>query len=124
VKLLLDMGLARRAAEHLRAVGFDAVHLSERGLQRLPDEAILALAREEERVVVTLDADFSALLAVAGALTPSVIHLRMEGLSHWAAAEWVSAVVDAFEPDLLAGCIASVTSRGTRVRALPIAGRV
>jgi len=116
------MGLARRAAELLREAGHDAVHLSERGLQRLDDEQILALAREEQRIVVTLDADFSALLALGGALAPSVIHVRIEGLPSWAAAELIRNVAGSIGSDLSRGCVASVSARGTRVRHLPIAG--
>jgi len=120
VRLLLDMGLARRAAEWLRAAGHDAVHLSERGLQRLPDAEILALARDEGRVVVTLDADFSALLALSRAEEPSVIHIRIEGLPYWAADELIQRVIGSIEHDLQAECVASVTPGGTRVRGLPL----
>jgi hypothetical protein len=41
MKFLLDMGLAQRTAVFMRAQGFDAIHLSEQGLQRLPDEQIV-----------------------------------------------------------------------------------
>ena len=41
MKLLLDMGLAQSTAIFLRTAGYDAVHLREEGLQRLPDEQIM-----------------------------------------------------------------------------------
>jgi predicted nuclease of predicted toxin-antitoxin system len=43
MKLLLDRGLAESTAIFLRTAGYDAVHLREEGLQRLPsvtDDAI------------------------------------------------------------------------------------
>lgn len=124
MKLLLDMGLPRRSVDLLREHGYDAVHLSERGLSRLPDEGILALAAAEDRVIVTLDADFSALLSLSGALGPSVIHLRMEGLGRVEAAGTIAMVVSGLEEDLAAGCIVSVTLQGVRVRRLPVHARL
>jgi len=49
----------------LRQAGFDAVHTGEIGLAEAPDEEILRRASLEDRVVVTLDADFHALLALS-----------------------------------------------------------
>jgi hypothetical protein len=70
--------------------------------------------------VVTLDADFSALLALSGASCPSVIHLRREGLDHLAAASLIERIAAAFGDDIRAGCIASVSVRGVRIHCLPI----
>ena len=58
MKLLLDQGLPRSAAALLRDVGIDAIHVGEIGLQIAEDTEIIQRAREEEQVVVTLDADF------------------------------------------------------------------
>jgi predicted nuclease of predicted toxin-antitoxin system len=44
------------------------------------DAVILDYAREEGRVIVTLDADFHTLLALTGATFPSVVRVRIEGL--------------------------------------------
>lgn len=121
MRLLLDMGIARRAAARLRDWGFDAVHLSERGLVQLPDRGVLELAATEGRAVVTLDADFSSLLALSGAAGPSVMHIRIEGLDYESAARLIAEVAVAVDEDLAQGCIASVSERGVRVRRLPIA---
>ncbi len=67
MKLLLDQGLARTTVHHLHAIGIEAVHVGEMGLAAASDAAILDIARQEERIVVTLDADFHALLALSGA---------------------------------------------------------
>ena len=121
MRLLLDRGIARRAAARLRDRGFDAVHLSERGLVQLPDLGVLELAASEGRVVVTLDADFSALLALSGAGRPSVIHIRIEGLDWERASALIAQIASVVREDLEHGCIASVTHRGVRIRSLPVA---
>lgn len=64
-RLLLDQGLAPLAAVILRKECFDAIHMSEIGMDRADDVAILERARMEERVCVTLDHDFHAHLATA-----------------------------------------------------------
>jgi predicted nuclease of predicted toxin-antitoxin system len=114
------MGIARRAASLLRESGFDTVHLGDRGLCRLPDEDITVLARDEGRIIVTLDADFSAILALSGATHPSVIHLRIEGLRYREAARLIATVAAGLGDELEHGCIASVTEAGIRLRRLPI----
>ena len=44
------------------------------------DDEILALSLGKNAIVVTLDADFHTILAVTGAMDPSVIRLRIQGL--------------------------------------------
>jgi predicted nuclease of predicted toxin-antitoxin system len=65
-RILLDQGLAPRAAAILRRNGFDAVHIAEIGMERAEDILIPDMARTEKRICVTLDHDFHAHLATAG----------------------------------------------------------
>lgn len=44
------------------------MHASEVGLNDMDDDVIFPWARREERVVITSDADFSAMLAQSGAV--------------------------------------------------------
>lgn len=80
MKLLLDQGTPRSAADILRDAGFDAVHTGETGLAEAEDAKIIYRATREGRIVVTLDADFHALLALSQSQEPSVIRIRVEGL--------------------------------------------
>jgi len=80
MRLLLDQGTPRSTARHLAAHGIDAVHAADIGLSAASDSQILDHARTDHRVVVTLDADFHALLALSGAAVPSVVRIRPEGL--------------------------------------------
>ncbi|WP_147431122.1 DUF5615 family PIN-like protein [Thiocapsa rosea] len=64
MKLLLDQGLPRSTVQHLREHGMIVDHVAEIGLDRAPDEDIIAFARSRGQLIVTLDADFHALLVV------------------------------------------------------------
>lgn len=90
MRLLLDQGLARSAALILRQRGHDAVHVGDIALAEAMDETILDQARTDGRVVVTLDADFHAILAREGRSGPSVVRIRIEGLNAEAQADVVS----------------------------------
>lgn len=121
MKLLVDQNLAGRVAALLRDAGHDAVHVSERGLATADDGEILALARTEERVVISEDTDFGALLARAGASAPSFVLLRAaEPLTPDQQGSLLVANLGAVEDELAAGAVV-VFSRGrVRVRRLPI----
>jgi len=122
VKLLLDQGLPRGACEALARHGLDAVHTAEVGLSTASDEAIVDWADTAGRVVVTLDADFHAILARRSATSPSVLRIRAEGLRAEALAELVLDTVVVCEGDLDAGAAATVDGTGAppRIRRLPI----
>jgi predicted nuclease of predicted toxin-antitoxin system len=77
MKFLADMGISPGAVSHLRQQGYDAVHLIEQDLGRLPDDAILEKARVEARIVLTHDLDFADLMAVSRAELPSVVIFRL-----------------------------------------------
>ena len=93
MKLLLDQGLPRSAARLLREAGIDTIHVSEIGYSTADDAAILERGQTEGRIVVTLDADFHALLARSGATTPPVIRIRIEGLYGQKAADVIQVVL-------------------------------
>jgi len=120
MKLLLDQGLPRSTVFPLRAAGIDAVHVGERALATAPDSVILDIARREQRIVVTLDADFHALLAISGAAGPSVIRIRIEGLRAESLAGVLVDVLKLCKDDLSHGAMVSVTEHGVRVRRLPL----
>jgi predicted nuclease of predicted toxin-antitoxin system len=65
MKLLLDMGLAPRTADHLRQLGHDAEHLRDRGQANLSDERIVREAEQEGRIVITFDLDFARIISIA-----------------------------------------------------------
>ncbi len=77
MKFLGDVGVSTSTLRTLREAGYDAVHLREQNLHRLPDKAILEKALKEGRIVITFDLDFGDLLATSGGRLPSVIIFRL-----------------------------------------------
>lgn len=120
MRLLLDQGLPRSALLHLHNKGIDAVHVGDRGLATATDSRILDLGRAEAMVVVTLDADFHAILALSGATGPSVIRIRIEGLRGEDLARVLVNVLQVCSDELLKGAMVSVTENGVRIRRLPV----
>lgn len=120
MKLLLDQGLPRSTVQKLHRLGLEAVHVGELGLASASDASILEFAREKELVVVTLDADFHALLAFAGAIGPSAIRVRIEGLRAEELANLLTKALEVCSEEVRQGAMVSVTDNGVRVRRLPL----
>lgn len=120
MKILLDEGLPKRAAALLRDRGIDAFHITEIADASTADHVILEEARNAGRVVVTLDADFHALLAVKGWATPSVIRIRREGLSAEDVRDLVIHLLSDHQAALLSGVALSVRAHLVGIRKLPL----
>jgi predicted nuclease of predicted toxin-antitoxin system len=85
------------------------------------DDEILAWSATGA-IVVTLDADFHAILAVSGASGPSVIRLRIQGLRAPELTALIEKVVAEFQKDLQGGCLITVKAHKTTCHRLPIGG--
>jgi len=122
MKLLLDQGLPRSTVRHLRDNGIEGSHVAELGLASASDAAILEVSLKQGSVLVTLDADFHARLALSGASGPSVIRIRIEGLRAENLASLLAKVLEVSSEDLLRGSMISVTEGNIRIRRLPLLG--
>ncbi len=120
MKLLLDQGIPRSTAVLLRERGIDAIHVGEIGMATAADEAIIEYARSNGNSVVTLDADFHSLIAVAGASRPSVVRLRVQRLKAPEAANLIWIALERIERELEAGSFITVTANSIRIRRLPV----
>ncbi len=118
MKLLVDMPLSPAIAEGLRRLGHDAVHASQVGLVKATDAEILAVARAEDRAVVTADLDFPRLLALCQAAGPALIPLRGGNYSEHEARELLHRVLDTYREDQLARSVVVVDRKRTRRTAL------
>ena len=69
---------------------------------------------------MTLDADFHTILAVSGAVGPSVIRVRLQALGAPDIAVLVRKVLADFEGDLKRGSLVTVKLRKTTCHRLPV----
>jgi predicted nuclease of predicted toxin-antitoxin system len=120
MKLLLDQGTPRSTAALLRKAGIETVHTAEIGMAKTDDEEILRRASVDDHTVVTLDADFHALLALSHARKPSVIRIRIEGLHAEELCDLIQSIIEQCDEDLNTGAMISAQEHRIRVRHLPI----
>ena len=114
------MGVDVRVVEWLRSHGHDAVHLSEEGLHRAPDEQVFAKALEEGRIVLTFDLDFGDLAALTGERAARVILFRLDNTRTPHVVDRLAAVLDTSTDALGRGVIVIVEETRHRIRYLPI----
>jgi len=123
VKFLIDNNLSPLLAESLNAAGHDAVHLRGLGMQAAKDEAVLAHARSEARVLISADTDFGGLLARSGSQSPSVLLIRrLAGRRAADQSAIIQANLEQVAEDLTAGAIVVLSDEWVRIRPLPLLG--
>jgi predicted nuclease of predicted toxin-antitoxin system len=120
MKLILDQGLPRSAVGILQTLGYEAVHVGDIGMSTATDREIIALAAEKGAVVVTLDADFHAILALSGVRIPSVLRLRVQGKGSSEIAKLIAKVLTVCEEEIEHGAVVTANESRARLRRLPI----
>lgn len=122
MRFLLDQCLSK-LANLLSTAGHDVAHVRERGLSFAEDDAVLACAEAEGRVLVTTDSDFPAILTLGNKRTPSCILFRGEFKP--VAAEQARLLLSALPniaPQLQRGALVVIAGSKVRVRDLPVTG--
>lgn len=113
MKLLLDACVWGNAADELRTAGHDVVWAGDWDTDP-GDEAILAHAFAEERILVTLDKDFGELAVLRGQEHRGI--LRIVNFSARQQAAICQTVIAAHGDELLAGAIATAEPGRLRIR--------
>jgi predicted nuclease of predicted toxin-antitoxin system len=119
LKFLLDENISPLVAGILSEGGYDAVHARDIGLLKATDEAVLARAVAEDRVIVSGDTDFGRLLFEAEGRRPSLILFRREDDRRAIRqAGLILSNLDQVRDDLEAGAIVVIEAHRVRVRRL------
>jgi len=120
LRLLADMNISPKTVDALQQQGWDIIRVSQALAVDASDQEILAFARQEGRVVVTQDLDFSARLALGGYDRPSLITLRLWISDPEAVTQRLLEVLPKIEQALREGCAVTIEEVSVRVRKLPI----
>ena len=123
MRFLADMGVSSRCVEWLRGQGYDAVHLHEQGLHKLPDSEVLKKAHTENRILLTMDLDFARILSSLEADNlPLTVIFRLSDQRPQNIQVRLGLILPTLERYAEQGnAILSVTDNKIRVRRLPIA---
>jgi predicted nuclease of predicted toxin-antitoxin system len=120
MKLLIDMNLSPDRVDIFSREGWTALHWSDVGDPRAPDDEIMAWARANDCVVFTHDLDFGIMLAYSRDDGPSVIQVRVQDVMPWSLGGRVVQILRQFEDALEEGALVTVDENKARVRVLPI----
>lgn len=124
MKLLVDMNLSPRWVGLLCGAGIEAAHWSTVGAMNAPDTELMAYALAHDYVVLTHDLDFGSILAATQGTKPSVVQLRADDVSPDAAGPQVLVALRQVEAELREGALVTIDPKRTRLRVLPLQGRI
>lgn len=120
MRFLADMNLSPVTVEALRRDGWDIVRVSSLLPATASDTEILALARQQDWVVITQDLDFSVLLALSGHTRPSLMTLRVSNTDPVFVTDRLRQALPQAAGALLDGSAVTVDDTTLRIRRLPI----
>jgi len=118
MKLLLDQDVYAVTARFLNGLGYDVVSVADVGYSRASDLAVLNLAQEQGRILVTRDRDFGGLVFVRH-LGAGVIYLRVLPSNLHAVHDELARILELYSERELQGAFVVVESGRHRFRKLP-----
>lgn len=120
LRFLVDMNLQSKIVLNLQQQSWDILRVSQVLPMDAEDSKILEFARQQNRVIITQDLDFSALLALGGYKKPSLITFRLSMPDSETITRKLLDIVPHIEDRLAEGCAVTIDDRSVRVRRLPI----
>jgi predicted nuclease of predicted toxin-antitoxin system len=115
MKFLFDQSADFRLIVPLRELGHDVSAVSRNHPPGLADEDVLAIARQEQRILLVADRDFGELIFHQGLAHAGVLFFRLPGASLQTKVERLTTVLEEHADALAAGAFLVVTPGQIRV---------
>ena len=112
----VDENLPVEAAELLRLAGYDALTVLDQSLGGTLDGPLAIVCREEGRVLVTLDLDFSNIQSYPPKAYRGIIVLRVQHQDKASVLKAIQAVVPVLVREPIDGCLWVVDEHRIRIR--------
>lgn len=119
MKFFADMPVSPKTVSFLKSIGHNIYRINEKGLPKAKDREIVEMAKEEGRIILMTDLDFSAIIARSGEQSPSAIIFRLSDESHENSNSLLDTILPSTERELLKGAIVMVEDDRFRIRELP-----
>jgi predicted nuclease of predicted toxin-antitoxin system len=119
MKFLFDQSADFRLIPHLQALGHDVAAISRNYPPGLADEAVLTLARQEERMLIVADRDFGELIFHQHLAPTGVIFFRLPGAPLQTKIERLERALNEHAEELARGAFLVVTPGRIRVAGSP-----
>ena len=119
MNFLFDQSADFRLIAHLRTLGHDVVAISRQYPHGLPDDDVLAIARQETRVLIVADRDFGELIFHQERAHAGVIFFRLPGATLQTKIDHLNTVLEEHMDELARGEFLVVTPGRIRVAGRP-----
>lgn len=116
MQLKLDENLSRHLKQSLSAYQHDVATAADEGLLSQPDTVVAAVARNEGRMLFTLDVEFGDLRKYPPGTHPGIVLFRPRTFGPLAVNQFVEDFVRRTALEPLAGCVVIVEPARIRVR--------
>jgi predicted nuclease of predicted toxin-antitoxin system len=119
MKFLFDQSADFRLIAHLQSLGHDVSAVSRDYPHSLADEDVLAIARQEQRILVVADRDFGELIFHQGLSHAGVLFFRLPGAQLQTKIEHLDKALQEYADELAAGEFVVVAAGHIRVAGRP-----
>ncbi len=116
MKFKLDENLSPSLAALFAADGHEAHSVVQQALGGQPDERVIDVCRREQRALITLDLDFSNILAYPPAKFTGIVVLRLADQAHITVEAALRRVLDLLPQEPVTGTLWIVEDRRIRIR--------
>ena len=119
MKFLFDQSADFRLIPHLRSLGHDVTAVSRNYPHGMPDEDVLALAQEGQRILIVADRDFGELIFNQRLTHAGVIFFRLPGATLQTKIDHLNRVLEEYIAELERGEFIVVSPGQIRVAGRP-----